>query len=175
HAARVDQLLDERAVHEGHAANETELRVLAFGSEHPAVDPGEAHRRYAATEERSDDASVGETTQNRERDVACARVADAETTNEAGLHSQAFRPLADQRPTAVHHDEWMAGVVQRDDRVERGVVLGAHRSADLQHEKILTWCSRHLSARTRRRDRSPTRAPFRSRARARPRSRSAAG
>ena len=121
----------------------TSTGVFAFRAEHPAVDAGEAHGRDTACDESGDDASVGQPAENGECEVARFGVAHAKASHESRFHSHPFRPFADERAAAVDDDEWMPCVVERDDRVERRVVLGADRSADLQHEQVLTWCSRH--------------------------------
>src|SRR5207302_5776974 len=86
--ARVDEVLEERAVDKADPAHETELGILPLRAEHPAVDPGQADRGYAASEKRGDNAPVRKPTEHREREIARFGVGHAKATHEAGLHSQ---------------------------------------------------------------------------------------
>ena len=142
-AACVDKLFDERAVDERHSTDKPELGVLAFGAKHPSVDTGEADRRNTASDQRGDHTAIREPAEDGEREIARFDVGHPEAPHEARLHSQTLRPLAHERPAAVHDEQRVARVVKGDDRVERRVVLGADGSADLHHEQVLTWCIRH--------------------------------
>src|SRR5439155_9619805 len=63
--ARVDELLEERAVDEADATHETELGILPLRAEDPAVDPGQADRGYTASEKRGDNAPVRKPAEHR--------------------------------------------------------------------------------------------------------------
>src|SRR6185503_6095004 len=136
HAAGLQQLLEECAVDERHAADETELRVLALRAEHAAVNAGQTDRGHAARDERRDDPRIRESRHRGERDIACRRIGDTQSPDEARLEAEPSRPLRRERTDAVHDDERVPRVVQRRDDVERRSLLTQDGTADLQHEEI---------------------------------------